>query len=136
MKAEYEKTNALDKLLVSIINFAIVAIPTVPFWFIGHWRVALVGFFLAYQIIIAFTKTGRSVGMRLLKIRWAKDYPLKERLIFAILYTASFATVVVWLFFPFDLLVFNLLFIQLPMVLATGYTLHGFLSGRMYGVKS
>lgn len=74
--------------------------------------------------------------MRLLKIRWAKDYPLKERLIFAILYTASFATVVVWLFFPFDLLVFNLLFIQLPMVLATGYTLHGFLSGRMYGVKS
>jgi len=131
-----KKTTVLDKLLVSIINLVIVAVPTIPFWFIGYWQIALVSFFLIYQVIIALTKTGQSVGMRLLKIRWAKNYPMRNRLIFAILYTASFSTVAIWVFFPLDLLVFNLLFIQLPMILATGYTLHGFLSGEMYGVKS
>jgi len=130
-----KKTGALDKFLVSVINLAIVIIPTIPFWFIGYWQIALVVFFLTYQVVVAFTKTGQSVGMRLLNIRWAKDYPIRNRLIFAVLYSASFATIVIWIFFPFDLIIFNLLLIQLPMVLVTGYTLHGFLSGKMYGVK-
>ena len=129
------KTNALDKLLVSVINFVVVVIPTIPFWFIGYWRVALVGFFLVYQVIVAFSRSGRSFGMVLLGICWAEDYPIRNRLIFAVLYTMSFATIVVWVFFPFDLLVLNLLIVQLPVVLVTGKTLHGFLSGGMYGVK-
>ncbi|MDR1196876.1 MAG: hypothetical protein LBL08_01190 [Candidatus Nomurabacteria bacterium] len=130
------EASSLDKLLVSAINFVVAAIPTIPFFFIGYWQIALVSFFLIYQVATAFTKTGQSIGMRALKIRWAKKYPIKNRLIFAILYTASFATITVWVFSPFDLLIFNLLIIQLPMVLTTGYTLHGFLAGKMYGIKS
>jgi hypothetical protein len=130
-----KKTNSLDKLSVSIINLIVVLIPTIPFWFIGSWRLALVVIFMIYQIAVVFTRTRQSIGMKLLGIRWAKNYSLKDHLIFAILYSASFATIVIWIFFPFDLLIFNLLFIQLPMVLTTGYTLHGYLSGKMYGVK-
>jgi len=130
-----KKTSLLDKLLVSIINLLVVLILTAPFFWIGGWRWVLVGTFLIYQLIIALTKTGQSIGMRLLKIKWNKKYPLKNRLIFAILYSASFATIVIWIFFPFDLLLFNLICIQLPMVLITGSTLHAYLAGRMYGVK-
>lgn len=131
-----KKTNIVDKFLVSVVNLLVVIVPTIPFFFLGNWRVAIVIFFLIYQLIIAFTKTSKSLGMRLLKIQWAEDYSLKSRLTFAILYSASFATIVVWILFPFDLLIFNLLGIQLPMVLVTGYTLHGYLAGKMHGVKS
>ena len=130
-----KKTSLLDKLLVSIINLLVVLIPTAPFFWIGGWRWVLVGTFLIYQLIIALTKTGQSIGMRLLKIKWNKKYPLNNRLIFAILYTASFATIAIWVFFPFDLLLFNLICIQLPTVLITGSTLHAYLAGKMYGIK-
>ena len=74
--------------------------------------------------------------MRSLRIDWAKDYPIKNHIIFALLYSLSFATAVTWIVFPFDVLLVNLLCIQLPMVLKTGYTLHGYLAGKMYGIRS
>lgn len=52
-------------------------------------------------------------------------------ILYTFLYSLSFSTIVIWIFYPFDLLLFNLLFIQLPTVLLTGTTLHGYLSGRM-----
>lgn len=87
-------------------------------------------------MIVALTPSRRSLGMRFLGIEWAKEYPIKNHITFACLYSLSFATIIVWIVFPFDLLLINLLFVQLPMVLRTGYTLHGFLSGKMYGVRS
>lgn len=74
--------------------------------------------------------------MILLNIHWKKDYSIKQQLLYVFLYTLSFSTIVIWVFFPFDLLIFNLLFIQLPTVLITGTTLHGFLSGKMSGYKN
>jgi hypothetical protein len=73
--------------------------------------------------------------MIILGIKWKEEYSLKQQLIYVFLYSLSFSTIVIWIFFPFDLLLFNLLFIQLPTVLLTGTTLHGFLSGRMSGYK-
>ena len=71
--------------------------------------------------------------MIILGIKWKEEYPLKQQIIYVLLYTLSFSTVVIWIYFPFDLLFFNLLFIQLPTVILTGSTLHGYLSGRMSG---
>ena len=135
MKAKSENTTALDKLLVSVINTALVFVISSPFLLLPQWRYIFVGLFLVYQVMTALSKSGRGIGQRLLHVYWAKDYSLKNRLIFAVLYSASFSTILVWVFFPFDLLLFNLICVQLPMVYFTGYTLHGYLSGKMYGVR-
>jgi hypothetical protein len=73
--------------------------------------------------------------MIILNISWKEEYPLKQQIIYTFLYSLSFSTIVIWIFFPFDLLLFNLLCIQLPTVLLTGTTLHGYLSGKMSGYK-
>ena len=130
-----KKTTAFDKLAVSAINLAPCVIVTLLLAKYVDWRTVLAGSFLIYQLIIAITPTKRSLGMRILNIKWAKQYSVKSHIIFAILYSVSFATAVVWVVFPFDLLLINLLCVQLPMVLKTGYTLHGYLSGKMYGVR-
>ncbi len=67
---------------------------------------------------------------------WAKDYPLKNQLIWLSLYTLSFSTLLFWVFFPFDLFLINMLCLQLPMILIKKTTLHGFLSGQMVTIKN
>lgn len=128
---------AVDKLGVSIINALIVIVATFPFLlFFGfdlRYRIVVGVAFFLYQIIIALTPSKRSVGMIVLKSEWSKRYSLANHLTFAVLYSLSFATALIWLFFPFDLLILNLIVVQLPMVLTTGYTLHGYLSGQMVG---
>ena len=129
-------TTALDKLIVSVVNIIPSIAVALLLYSYTDWRVVLVGSFLVYQLIVALTPTKRSIGMRSLRIDWAKDYPIKNHIIFALLYSLSFATAVTWIVFPFDVLLVNLLCIQLPMVLKTGYTLHGYLAGKIHGIRS
>jgi len=90
-------------------------------------------FFLYNLFFMAFFKN-RDLGMMIAKTYWEKDYPIVNQIIYAFLYTGSFATLFIWIWFPFDLFLFNMLFIQLPCILITGTTLHGLLSGRMITV--
>lgn len=128
---------AIKKLSVSIVNVFVVVILTLPFLglfgFDLRYRITVGVAFLVYQLIIALTPSKRSLGMIVMKSYWSKKYSLVNHLTFAVLYSMSFATALFWIKFPFDLLLFNLLLIQLPMVLKTGYTVHGYLSGRMVG---
>lgn len=62
---------------------------------------------------------------------WNKEYSMKQRIIYALLYTLSYATVVFYIFFPFDLLIVNLFLLQLPFVILKKTTLHGYLSGNI-----
>ena len=130
-------TNALEKLLASIINTVIAFIISTPFIFIktviDFKYIFLIVFFL-YQIAIVFTKDKRCFGM-IIKTYWDKDYKNINYIIYAIFYTLSFSTIIIWIVFPFDLLLVNLLLIQLPFVVFTEYTLHGYLSGKMKSVK-
>ena len=128
-------TTALEKLAVSMINLLPSLGAVVLLSQFAYWRVVLVGTFLLYQLIIAATPSKRSIGMRLMSIQWAESYSMKSHVVFAFLYSLSLGTAAVWVFFPFDLLLVNLLLIQLPMVLLTGCTLHGYFSGQMYGVR-
>lgn len=131
------KTSAWQKLLVSIINTGFVGILSIPFYilfgFNFEYRLILVLIFLGYQIAILLFPGKRSIGAIITHTVWNKEYPLKNHIIYAFLYTLSFATLVTWMVFPFDLLLINLLLIQLPFVWRTGYTLHGYLSGKMVG---
>ncbi len=60
---------------------------------------------------------------------WRKHYTFRQHIKFNIFYTLSFSTIMLYVWFPLDLLILNLLLIQLPMSLITGTTLHGYLSG-------
>ena len=132
-----KNTNAIQKLSVSIINTIFVLILSLPFYFIFNcsttYRIILVLTFFLYNLSFILLTKNRCLGMIILGIKWKEEYPLKQQIIYVLLYTLSFSTVVIWIYFPFDLLFFNLLFIQLPTVILTGSTLHGYLSGRMSG---
>ena len=137
--AEPVKTSAFWKLLKSVVNVAFVFTMSLPLlWIFGFsfiYKLCLVLLFLTYQLSFALIPPHRDLGDLLTNTKWIKPYPIRNHVVFAFLYTASFTTAVVWFFFPFDLLLFNLLCIQLPFVLKTGYTLHGYLSGKMVGTR-
>jgi hypothetical protein len=136
---ETKDTNALQKLSVSILNTLFVVLLSIPFYFIFNftttYKAILVLIFFLYNLSFIFLTKNRCLGMILLNVQWKKEYPLKNQLIYVFLYTLSFSTMVIWIFFPLDLLLFNLILIQLPCVLKTGTTLHGYLSGKISGFK-
>lgn len=132
-----KNTNALQKLSVSIINVFIVSILSIPAYLAYgyglNYKILLVVIFLFYNLIFIFATKNRCLGMIILNIYWKEEYSHKNQIIYAFLYTLSFSTIVIWVFFPFDLLLINLLLIQLPFVLKTGTTAHGYFSGKMSG---
>jgi len=134
-----QNTHALQKLSVSIINTIFVVLLSLPFYFLfgfsTTYKVILVLIFFLYNLSFIFLTKNRCLGMIILHFHWKKVYPIKQQVLYVFLYTLSFSTIVIWILFPFDLLIFNLLFIQLPTVLLTGSTLHGYLCGRMSGYK-
>ena len=136
---EVRKTTAFWKLAKTIINTCFVLLVSLPFllYFGFDWRykIVVITIFLAYQLIAALSPMHRDLGDLITATHWSTRYPTKNHVVFAFLYTASFSTVFIWLYFPFDVLLINLLFIQLPFVLKTGYTLHGYLSGKMVGTR-
>ncbi|MFA5349232.1 MAG: hypothetical protein WC309_02595 [Candidatus Paceibacterota bacterium] len=134
------KSNALEKLGASIINTGAVLILSVPFYFLFHgfnlyWKLSFIGSFFFYNLFFLIFFDNRCLGMRLLKTRWEREYPIINQLAFIFLYTLSFSSLLFWVYFPFDIFLFNMLLLQLPCVLFTGTTVHGLLSGRMTGVK-
>jgi len=73
--------------------------------------------------------------MVILGFRWKEDYPFLNQFVFIVLYTLSFSTLLFYFYFPLDLFLINMFLLQLPMVIIKKTTLHGFLAGKMLGVK-
>ena len=134
-----KNTNPIQKLSVSVINTIFVSILSLPFYFIFGffitYKIILILIFFLYNLSFIFLTKNRCLGMITLGIRWKYQYSIRQQLLYTFLYTLSFSTIVIWIYFPFDLLLFNILLIQLPTVLITGSTLHGYLSGKMSGYK-
>ena len=134
-------TTPLEKLLNSAINVMVVFIFfLLPFPIILDFTLFLKKFificlFFLYKLIVIFFNGNRSVGMMITQTYWKKKYPIANQLIHAALYTLSFSTLLFWIFFPFDLFLINMLFIQLPSIILTGTTFHGYLAGNMTTVK-
>lgn len=73
--------------------------------------------------------------MFVVRSKYAHDYPLWQLTIYNLLYTASFATLFIHLWFPFDVFLINIFIIQLPVVIWKQTTLHGYLAGNILTIK-
>ena len=133
------ETSPIEKLITSLINVAVAFVLLLPFLFLNlsafHLKLILVGLFFFENLYCLFFHRYRLPGMILQKTYWKEKYPKHCQIAHAILYTVSFSTLLFWLWFPADLLLLNLLVLQLPCILLTGITLHGFISGGMVDVK-
>ena len=133
------KTNIFEKTFASIINILIVILIYTPIYFLIssllYKKIILIMIFFIYALIFAMSNKGRDFGMIIIGTYWKENYPLKNHIIYSILYTLSFSTLFFHFYFPFDLFLFNLMFLQLPLIAISGTTLHGYLSGKMVTVK-
>lgn len=131
-----KNTNAFYKLLQSVINVLATFILVLPFLLIYgislKWKIYWIAIFFLYNLFFEFAY-GRCLGMTMFGTQYETKKSSSEKILYITLYTVSFSTLLFYIWFPFDLLIFNLLFLQLPCVLLTGTTVHGFLSG---GIKT
>ena len=139
MDHAYRLTTPAEKLLNSTCNAFVALAIACPFLLFDisllQFKLIVVAAFLAENLEALLFRDYRLPGMLLLNTHWKTDYPLAGQLTHALLYSASFSTLLFWVWFPGDLLLINLLCLQLPCVLATGTTLHGLLAGNMVDVK-
>ncbi len=133
------ETNFLEKLLASIINVFLIFLISLPIaFFYGFetvWKILIIFIFFLISILFMIFNKNRDLGMILMKTYWKKEYSIRQELVYNLLYTLSFSTLFVKIYLPFDLFIINILLIQLPTVLITRTTLHGYLSGKMTTIK-
>lgn len=133
VRYEEKTTNPLEKVGASFFNMIIALGLSVPFLLILgptlYWKISVIIMFGLYESFIFIFQKDRCFGMKIMDTYWRKHYTFKQHFIFNIFYTLSFSTLLIYIWFPLDLLIINILFIQLPMSLITGTTLHGYLSG-------
>lgn len=140
INTHYRKTTALEKLLTSLVNVAVVCVAAIPFFLLDDLpaltlKLILIGlFFLENTVAIIFWEY-RLPGMLIQNTIWQCRYSKINQLIHAVMYTASFATLLFYVWLPGDLLLLNLLLVQLPCVLLTKTTFHGLMAGNMVDVK-
>ncbi|MGA2666990.1 MAG: hypothetical protein ABSE91_02775 [Patescibacteria group bacterium] len=87
--------------------------------------------FLLYNLGCFFLNKNRDIGMAMVGAYWKQQYPKPQQILYIALYTLSFASIFYHIFFPFDLLLFNIVLLQVPTLLFSGMTFPAFLAGRM-----
>lgn len=126
------QTNIFVKLGTSCINAGVsTGIGFVFRSYFEQWQIIAIALFFLMNIVFLLCRDRREIGMLIVGSYWAERYPLWQHVVFSVFYTASFATLFIWVWFPFDIFLINMFFLQLPFVLKTGTTFHGFLSGNM-----
>ncbi len=126
-------TTALEKVSASAINavFAFgLATPFLIAW--GPtlaWKLSVVGLFALYELFVFLVYKDRCFGMQILNMYHKYRFRKRDHILYSALYAVSFSTCLIYVWFPLDLLLINIFFVQLPCVLMTGTTLHGWLSG-------
>jgi len=115
----------IKKATASAVNVTVVFIGSAPIYFVAGieaWRLSCVVLFFLYSRLLSRRCLGQMVA------RTYQNEPTNTA--YAALYTASFATMLWWIFVPLDLALANGLFIQLPCLLIYGNTAHGLATGR------
>lgn len=133
-----QTTNLGYKILPSLVNVGMTFIVALPFYFIFSdkfwWKILWILIFFIYNLLFE-TIFDRCPGMMLIGSHYDKTRNLGQKILYVILYSLSFSTLLFHLWFPFDLLLINLLLIQSPFILITKTTFHGFVSGNVKTVK-
>ena len=114
-----------QKALASIVNVLIVLIASLPIYLHSElevWKQCTVILFFLYNLIFRH----RCIGMMIA----GTFLPQPANLSYVTLYTASFCTLFYHWHIPCDLLLINAIGCQIPCVVLTGNTLHGYLSGQ------
>ncbi len=134
-----QSTSIWYKLYSSMINITLILFITSPLFLIygfdTKWKLLTIFTFLLYELILIFTKQKRDLGMIIMGSYWKEPFTNSQYILYNLLYTLSFASLFFYFIFPGDLLLINLLLVQLPFVVLTKYTLHGYLSGMITVVK-
>lgn len=120
-------------ILPPIINGLIVfffGVLFAPFQYLPA-KIFIILLFFLYNLYFLIFHQGRDLAMFLLDIDWRDNYPLKNRIAYLVLYTASFASIFYYLIFPFDLLLINLFILQLPAILLEKSTFQQRFAGNM-----
>lgn len=132
-------TNTYQELLPSIINVFITFMILLPFLYIFDstidWRLYWILIFLIYNLFCEFVLK-RCIGMMVVKTRYQNEKTHFQKVIYVILYSISFTTLLFYVYFPFDLLLINMILFQLPSIFITGNTFHGLLSGNIKTITS
>jgi len=128
-------TNWFYKLLPSALNVLLTFGLSLPFLFMfGRglaWKISWIVIFFLYNCIFEFFYEKRDPGMILFNTYYERKRSLPQELLYVLLYTLSFSTLLFYIWIPGDLLIINLFLVQLPFVLIAKNTLHGFLSGNI-----
>lgn len=129
-----KETNFLEKFATSFLNtivpfaifFLVLPFPTAYF----NKKLIFIATFFCWNLLYFIAeKDKRFYGMNILGTFWKESYSTQRELIYLLFYTLSFSTLLFYVYAPTDLFFFNMLCIQLPMVLLTKTTLHGWLCG-------
>lgn len=127
------RTTVIEKAVPSLINAILafgIATPILLIFGPGLvWRWSVVVVFAIYEFVMFNFFKDRCLGMKIMDTYWEGSYTSWQHFRYNILYTLSFATLLIYVWFPLDLFILNMLFIQLPMVMFTGTTLHGYFGG-------
>lgn len=130
-----KQTNIFQKIMPSVINVLAVFIISLPFLMLTDNAIVkkfiIIGIFFLYCLLFQISNKNVDLGMFLVGTKWKKNYPVKNQFIYNILYTISFATLFFHVYFVFDIFLVNMVLLQLPFVLITGTTWHGYLAGKM-----
>ncbi len=131
-------TNIVYKLFPSIVNVFFTFLLSLPFLLIygntTKWKIIWIGIFFLYNCTFEFAYK-RCLGMMLFNTHYEIEKTSLQKILYILLYTVSFSTLLFYIWFPFDLLMVNVIFIQLPCILITGNTLHGLLSGGIETIR-
>jgi len=132
-------TTLPEKIIPSIINAGAVIILATPFLFARPnfmaWRFILIAVFFSYTLFFLIFFKNRCLGMMIMHTYWDTNYKFTQHLTYDVLYSLSFASLIIWLWFPFDLFIINMLLFQLPILILKKTTLHGLISGNLKTIK-
>ncbi len=131
---QFRQTTRLEKIIASLVNIGVCFILSLPILIVYRsrvqWQIAFVVAAGIYQVIVATILRDRCLGLRAIKARWEQErYPTRRRIIFHTLYFLHDASVAVWIFFPFDIFLANILILQLPLLLIANSTFQNWTSG-------
>jgi hypothetical protein len=115
----------IRKALASAVNVGTVLVGTSPFYgLFGFevWRVCFIALFFLYALLLSRRCLGQMTA------RTYQNEPTNAA--YALLYTASTATLLYWIWVPLDLALVNGIFLQVPCLMIFGNTVHGLLARR------
>lgn len=123
----------LQKFSPPILNSMIIVgigIILAPFQILPP-KIFIVILFVIYNLGCFLFNKNRDLGMAMVGVYWKQNYNRAQQLFYIILYTLSFTSIFFHIFFPFDLLLFNVVLLQVPSLFYGGMYFQNLLAGKM-----